>query len=431
MRRYGYVHPADQLADTMRRIYDQGKTTTSGGNLTLRDEDGSLWVTPAACDKGKLTRADILHVRRDGTVEGAHKPSSEFPFHSAVLKARPELNAVLHAHSQALVAYSFTRKAPPAGVLPRVDAAVGKIEVAPYQRPGSEALAQSVARVFADGGSAAILENHGVAVGGADLQQALDRFEQMERLAKICTTARLAGGALRPAEGQAADVRAQIEQKERFVPGAPSAEACDARSQVAEWARRAYRLGHCTAFTGCFAMRVSEDSFVITPQDIDRRDMRAEDAVLVSRGRIEEGKQPDEHVLLAEAVFAKNPETRGLAVADPCGIMAFAVSGLAYQVATIPESYMMLEQLGVAAYGAWQNDPEGLAAELTPRHPAMLVKNDCLIVTGTTVFNTFDRIEVCEFTGQSILQAQAVGQVVPLTQAELAALDKMMGRQYT
>lgn len=428
MRQSGYVHPADQLADTMRRIYDQGKTTTSGGNLTLRDQDGSLWVTPAACDKGTLTRDDILHVLCDGTVKGPHKPSSEFPFHSAVLKARPDLRAVLHAHSQGLVAYSFTRKAPPAGLLPRVDAAVGKVAVAPYQRPGSQALAESVEKVFADGGSAAILENHGVAVGGEDLRQALDRFEQLERLAKICTTARLAGGTLARAEGKAANVHAQIERKERFEPALPSAAECDARSQVAAWARRAYRQGHCTAFTGGFAMRVNEDSFVITPADKDRRDMRAEDAVLVCRGRIENGKQPDEHVLLAQAVFEKNPETVGLAVADPCGIMAFAVSELAYQVATIPESYMMLEALGVAAYGAWQNDPEALASELTPRRPAMLVKNDCLIVTGTTAFNTFDRIEVCEFTGQSILQAQAVGQVVPLTKSELEDIDKMMGR---
>lgn len=41
----------------------------------------------------------------------------------------------------------------------------------------------------------------------------------------------------------------------------------------------------------------------------------------------------------------------------------------------------------------------------------MLVKNDCLMVTGTSVFNTFDCLEVCEFTAQTLLQAEALGGV--------------------
>lgn len=85
------VHPAEQLAQAMRRIYAKGYTTTSGGNLSLRDKDGSLWITPTAVDKGTLSRADILHVLCDGTVVGKHKVSCDIPFHAAVLKARPDL----------------------------------------------------------------------------------------------------------------------------------------------------------------------------------------------------------------------------------------------------------------------------------------------------------------------------------------------------
>lgn len=423
------VHPAEQLARAMRRIYAKGHTTTSGGNLSLRDKDGSLWVTPAAIDKGTLSREDILHVLCDGTVVGRHKVSSETPFHTAVLKARPDLNCVLHAHSQALVAYSFTRKAPPLGVLPRIEAEIGKIGVAPYQRPGSKALAQSVEQVFKKGCDVAILENHGVAVGGTSLKDALDKFEKLERLARICTTAAQAGAPLRmPEQTETHDVQAEIEARPRFAAEEPDARECDARAQVAAWANRAYEMGHCTAFGGCFAMRVSGHSFVINPQRQDRQAIRPEDTVLISCGKIEAGKTPDEHVLLAEEVFSRHPETIGFITADPCGAMAFAVTDMEYQVATIPESYMMLEDLQTAPYGAWQNDPAGLARRLTPRRPAMLVKNDCLIVTGTSVFNTFDRIEVCEFTAQSILQAEALGGVTPLTEKQLADIDKMMGR---
>ena len=40
-------HPADQLVMIMDRIYKYGMTTTSGGNLSVRDDNGDIWITPA------------------------------------------------------------------------------------------------------------------------------------------------------------------------------------------------------------------------------------------------------------------------------------------------------------------------------------------------------------------------------------------------
>ena len=42
-----YIHPADQLVMFMQRIYDKGLTTMSGGNLSIMDNDGNLWITAA------------------------------------------------------------------------------------------------------------------------------------------------------------------------------------------------------------------------------------------------------------------------------------------------------------------------------------------------------------------------------------------------
>ena len=86
-----YIHPADQLVMFMQRIYDKGMTTTSGGNLSIMDEDGNIWITPAGVDKGNLNRNDIVCVKADGTIVGMHRPSSELPFHAAVYKMRPDL----------------------------------------------------------------------------------------------------------------------------------------------------------------------------------------------------------------------------------------------------------------------------------------------------------------------------------------------------
>ena len=76
-----YIHPADQIVMFMQRIYDKRLTTMSGGNLSIRDSEGNIWITPAGIDKGTLSRKDIICVRPDGVCEGQHKPSSELPFH--------------------------------------------------------------------------------------------------------------------------------------------------------------------------------------------------------------------------------------------------------------------------------------------------------------------------------------------------------------
>ena len=73
------LHPRDAIMQTMDRIYRYRMTTTSGGNLSIRDEAGDIWISPARVDKGNLTRGDIVCVRADGTIDGPHPPSSEVP----------------------------------------------------------------------------------------------------------------------------------------------------------------------------------------------------------------------------------------------------------------------------------------------------------------------------------------------------------------
>lgn len=99
---YKLLHPADQLVMIMKRIYGYGMTTTSGGNLSLKDENGDIWITPAGVDKGSLTREDIVRVNSDNTINGIHQPSSELAFHKSIYKKRPDIKAIIHAHPPAL-----------------------------------------------------------------------------------------------------------------------------------------------------------------------------------------------------------------------------------------------------------------------------------------------------------------------------------------
>src|SRR4051794_41616500 len=106
------IHPRDEILRTIERIYRYRMTTTSGGNLSILDDDGDIWITPARLDKGSLRRDDIVRVRADGSVDGRHVPSSEFPFHKAIYDARHDLGGIVHAHPVALVAFSICRQVP-------------------------------------------------------------------------------------------------------------------------------------------------------------------------------------------------------------------------------------------------------------------------------------------------------------------------------
>ena len=57
------MHPADQLVLIIGRIYRSGLTTTSGGNLSIMDDNGDMWITPAGIDKGSVHISWAMTVR--------------------------------------------------------------------------------------------------------------------------------------------------------------------------------------------------------------------------------------------------------------------------------------------------------------------------------------------------------------------------------
>ena len=163
------LHPADQLVMMMDRIYHYGMTTTSGGNLSILDDNGDVWITPGSVDKGSLTRNDIVCIKNDGTIIGNHKPSSEYPFHLQIYKTRSDIKSVLHAHPPALVAFSIVRGIPNTLLSPNSFVGCGRIAMAEYGLPGSQDLGDKIAKEFAKGCDIAVLENHGVVVGSDSL----------------------------------------------------------------------------------------------------------------------------------------------------------------------------------------------------------------------------------------------------------------------
>jgi len=102
------MHPKDQIVLILSRIYNRGLTTTSGGNISVIDENGDIWITPSGVDNGSLQIRDIMCLKQNGQTTGLHKPSSELPFHKSIYEIRTEIiNLIRRACTQGLMISSL------------------------------------------------------------------------------------------------------------------------------------------------------------------------------------------------------------------------------------------------------------------------------------------------------------------------------------
>lgn len=408
-----YIHPRDEIVATMRRIYDYRMTTTSGGNLSIRDADGNIWITPAGVDKGSLTREDIVCVFPDGTADGRHKPSSELPFHRQIYDARPDLGGIVHAHPVALVAFSISRQRPETRMFHQSMNVCGVPGFAPYALPGSELLGHNIAETFAAGCNSVLLENHGIVVGGPTLQRAFQRFETLEFTAKTEIKARVLGGVVRLDDAQLAASNDPHELGEFDAP-APSNRECELRRELADFTRRGCRQRLFISTGGSFSARLDDDSFLITPFGVDRQTLEPSDLVIVRDGRQERGKLASRASTNHAAIYAAHPEISSIINAFPVNATAFGVTRQSLDSRTIPESYILLRDVGRAPYGSQFRNSESLAREVSMRRPIVLLENDGVLVVGKSVLDAFDRLEVLEATSEALINARLLGDVAPM-----------------
>jgi L-fuculose-phosphate aldolase len=418
------MHPADQLIVVISRIYRSGLTTTSGGNISVRDDNGDIWITPAGIDKGSLTKKDIVCVKADGTVSGLHRPSSEYPFHKAIYDIRPQANAVIHAHPPALVAFSITHQIPNTNIIPQAKGVCGTIGFAKYDVPGSKNLGKKIAEEFRKHPDykAVIMENHGVVLCGEDLKDAYQRFETLEFCARTVINAHILG-----TPNYLADE--QIQQHEKAIPTDfphffnatyPSDER-EIRDTMIKIIRRACDQGLMISSYGTVSVRWRNSDFLITPVGVPRWDMDAQDIVQVKDGKVEAGKVPSRSIALHLEIYQSNPKINSIILTQPPHLMGYCTSGVKLNVRTIPESWIFLKDIPSVPFGIQYEDNKRIA-EILKTSPAVLLSNDSVIITGDGLLNTFDRLEVAEFSAKSLILGERIGKLQPISDDEVEAL---------
>jgi L-fuculose-phosphate aldolase len=168
---------------TARTMSARGLSPGRSGNVSARFADGML-ITPSGLPYDETTVADIVQVDGLGRVaNGQRKPSSEWQFHLAAYRARPDRHAVLHSHSMHATVLACAHKPIPAFHYMVAVAGGSDVPLVPYATFGTDELAAHVAHGLTNR-DACLMANHGQIAIGATLSAALELASEIETLAE-------------------------------------------------------------------------------------------------------------------------------------------------------------------------------------------------------------------------------------------------------
>ncbi len=418
------MHPRDQITLIIARIYKRRLTTTSGGNISIIDKNGDIWITPSAVDKGSLKASDIVCVRKNGTIEGKHKPSSEYPFHKSIYECRPDIKSIIHAHPPALVSFSIVRQVPNTNVFPQAKHACGTVGYADYEVPGSYALGKKIANEFIKGFTAVIMENHGTVVGGTDIADAFQRFETLEFTASTILFANQIGNPNYLTEEQ---IQFYEENSFSIFPVLENVEYLpdeqEMRLEICNIVRRACEQGLMISSYGTVSARLKENNFLITPTGISRWDYHLNDLVQITDGKCEAGKKPSRSAQLHYEIYKNNPKINSIIITQTPYLMAFGVTNNEFNVRTIPESWIFLQDVHALPFESLITETESISKGFN-QNPAVIINNNYFIVTGNKLLQTFDYLEVAEFSAKSLVMGASLGNLVPINDEQVEDLRK-------
>nr|WP_277403069.1 class II aldolase/adducin family protein [Burkholderia sp. Ac-20365] len=174
------------IVHTMREMVRLGINHGTSGNVSARWRDGFL-ITPSGVPAAQLEADTIVWLPLDidaaAPVFDEKRPSTEWRFHRDILRARPEIEAVVHTHSNAATAMSIHGRDIPAHHYMVAAAGGNSIRCAPYATFGSQSLSDHAVAALQDR-TACLLAHHGVIALGVSLARALWLANEVEVLAQ-------------------------------------------------------------------------------------------------------------------------------------------------------------------------------------------------------------------------------------------------------
>ena len=201
----------EEMCRVIDELYRLQLITSTGGNVSARSAEAAdrAFITPSASFKGKLSPASLVPIDLHGRPldPSSAKPSSEVPIHVAILRARPDIQAVVHCHAPR--ATTLVNSELPFLPISTESAFLAHIGRIPFVVPGTPALATAIVDALGSGW-AVLMQNHGLIVAARSLRRAADITQIVERTCDVILGGYAVG---RPPPVLPAELVAELSQK--------------------------------------------------------------------------------------------------------------------------------------------------------------------------------------------------------------------------
>jgi L-fuculose-phosphate aldolase len=240
-----------EIVSVGRTAYLKGLTAGWGGNISVKQEDGTILITPHKKSLGFISEHDILTVDSEGNViEGAGEPSLEREMHCALYR-ETESKAVVHLHPPCINALVS------AGVPPRLVTFETKLTLGtsiPVLEQETPITTDIPALVDAfKTANLVFLKNHGIVAVGDDLQEAFALADVAEEAAQLTINSMIIGK-----QGVQTAVEKAVKSRAEALP-VFSIEHMNRIQKLVNEDEEAQRLGRKTDLTVNYAIKQLDD----------------------------------------------------------------------------------------------------------------------------------------------------------------------------
>lgn len=219
-----YRAQIEELVSACQRVAELNYVTSAGGNLSVRVDDELILITPTKTPKRCIRFDDICMINPAGNVLYAadgRKPTGEWQFHVRIMRKRPDIKAIVHAHPPILTGFAIANNNMLAlPWLPETITEVGPLLMVPYETPLTEALSEQFDAVISDS-NGFLMENHGALFcSPTSIFDAVELLNMSECMAYSVLVAHLLGNARTIPSEYVKEMDSVISTRNLKIPGA-------------------------------------------------------------------------------------------------------------------------------------------------------------------------------------------------------------------
>ena len=205
------------VLDAIQEAVEKKLINGTSGNIAFRDPEhpNILAITPSGISYTGMTLEDIaiVEMQEDGTnkwIEGNYKPSSEVPMHTAVMRARKDVNATVHTHSMYATICAMGEHPQLLPITP-AQCEFTPVSIVGFTMPGSDEVAGKVVSALGEKGKVCLIKNHGMFSCGKNMKSAMHATIYTEEMAETTVIAKTLGTYEPMSEEAVAAMKALIE----------------------------------------------------------------------------------------------------------------------------------------------------------------------------------------------------------------------------